>query len=170
MNRRAGLRLALVVSLLGLPALTQEQSGKAASVVAPPTGALKALIVHPPQIALDGPRAEQRIGVVGEYADGRRFDLSRRHDVEPTRDVGEVRTLTEDIGRVIAKHPHMSIRRQVVGSVLVQDRSDSGGRPLVLDRRDDQGRESIRTGEDSRRDVVLQDLTTEVLLGTGQLW
>jgi hypothetical protein len=39
--------------------------------------ALKNLIVYPAQITLDGPRDEQRIGVLGEYADGRAWDLSR---------------------------------------------------------------------------------------------
>src|SRR5262249_55164792 len=43
----------------------------------PPAAPLKALHVQPPQIVLDGPRGEQKIGVVGEYADGRRWDLSR---------------------------------------------------------------------------------------------
>ncbi len=42
-----------------------------------PAAALKSLTVHPAAIALDGPRDEQRIGVVGEYADGRAWDLSR---------------------------------------------------------------------------------------------
>jgi hypothetical protein len=36
-----------------------------------------ALNVHPPQIALDGPRSEQRLGVLAEDADGSRRDLSR---------------------------------------------------------------------------------------------
>ena len=35
------------------------------------------LIVYPESIDLKGPRAEQRLGVLGEYADGRRRDLSR---------------------------------------------------------------------------------------------
>src|SRR5262249_36456143 len=33
--------------------------------------------VFPTAIDLDGPRAGQRIGVLGEYVDGRRWDLSR---------------------------------------------------------------------------------------------
>ncbi len=42
-----------------------------------PKGALKNLVVYPAQITLDGPRDEQRVGVLGEYADGRQWDLSR---------------------------------------------------------------------------------------------
>src|SRR5437016_980125 len=43
----------------------------------PPKGQLKKLTVYPESIALNGPRAEQRLGVIGEYADGRQWDLSR---------------------------------------------------------------------------------------------
>jgi hypothetical protein len=43
----------------------------------PPRAALRTLTVFPASIDLDGPRAEQRIGVLGEYADGSRCDLSR---------------------------------------------------------------------------------------------
>jgi hypothetical protein len=46
-------------------------------VAEPPRTALRTLTVFPVAIDLDGPRAEQRIGVLGEYADGRRWDLSR---------------------------------------------------------------------------------------------
>jgi hypothetical protein len=46
-------------------------------VAVPPRAVLRALTVFPTAIDLDGPRAEQRIGVLGEYADGRRWDLSR---------------------------------------------------------------------------------------------
>lgn len=42
-----------------------------------PKAGLKTLTVYPATITLDGPRDEQRIGVVGEYADGRGWDLSR---------------------------------------------------------------------------------------------
>lgn len=45
---------------------------------APPTAALKALTVYPPSIELDGPRVVQRLIVLGEYADGRRWDLTRQ--------------------------------------------------------------------------------------------
>jgi hypothetical protein len=49
----------------------------------PPPGAnapgspLRALRVYPPKLNLSGPRDEQRLGVLGEYADGRQWDLSR---------------------------------------------------------------------------------------------
>ena len=39
----------------------------------PPTAPLRKLVVHPETVVLDGPRAAQRLGVLGEYADGRRW-------------------------------------------------------------------------------------------------
>src|SRR5690349_1602515 len=42
-----------------------------------PPAPLAALQVYPPRIALQGPRDEQRVGILGEYADGRSGDLSR---------------------------------------------------------------------------------------------
>jgi hypothetical protein len=60
--------LCLAVVLVGVPGLP----------AAEPTPAKpRQLIVYPTTIDLDGPRAEQRIGVLGEYADGRRTDVSR---------------------------------------------------------------------------------------------
>jgi hypothetical protein len=44
---------------------------------APPTGVVRRLDVFPRQITLAGPRAEERVGVLGLYADGRQWDLSR---------------------------------------------------------------------------------------------
>src|SRR5262245_56793706 len=43
----------------------------------PPTAALQKLMVFPGQVTLDGPRDEHRLVVLGEYADCRRWDLSR---------------------------------------------------------------------------------------------
>ncbi len=43
----------------------------------PPHAALQKLIVFPETITLHGLRDEQRLGVLGEYADGRQWDLSR---------------------------------------------------------------------------------------------
>src|SRR5215510_4612924 len=64
-----------VVLILLAPVLrAQEQAFPKADA---PRGALKNLIVYPAQITLEGPRDEQRIGVLGEYADGRAWDLSR---------------------------------------------------------------------------------------------
>ncbi|MBI1830630.1 MAG: DUF1549 domain-containing protein, partial [Planctomycetes bacterium] len=42
-----------------------------------PKVALQKLVVYPPRIELSGPRDEQRIGIVGEYAGGRSWDWSR---------------------------------------------------------------------------------------------
>src|SRR5262249_1968246 len=39
--------------------------------------ALKSLGVHPAKVELSGPRAEQHLGVLGEYADGQHRELSR---------------------------------------------------------------------------------------------
>jgi hypothetical protein len=58
-----------------LPAQQPAQKPLPASV--PPTAALKTLTVYPAQINLDGPRAEQHVGVLGEYVDGRAWDLGR---------------------------------------------------------------------------------------------
>ncbi len=61
--------IAVLVSARALPA--------AEPVAEAPRGTPRTLIVFPPAVDLDGPRAEQRLGVLGEYADGRRWDLSR---------------------------------------------------------------------------------------------
>jgi hypothetical protein len=42
-----------------------------------PNAALTKLLVQPERIDLNGPRSEQRLGVLAEYADGTRRDLSR---------------------------------------------------------------------------------------------
>jgi hypothetical protein len=42
----------------------------------PPAAAARQLTVFPPQIVLNGPRAEQRLGVLGIHADGRQWDHS----------------------------------------------------------------------------------------------
>jgi hypothetical protein len=66
--------------------------------------ALKNLIVYPAQITLDGPRDEQRIGVLGEYADGRAWDLSRDAAIVSSNpkvalvDGGVVRPVTDGEG------------------------------------------------------------------------
>src|SRR5262245_6321587 len=43
----------------------------------PPKSALKNLVIYPTDVKLDGPRDEQRLGVLGEFAEGRSWDLSR---------------------------------------------------------------------------------------------
>jgi hypothetical protein len=67
--------LCLAVALAGVRPLPAAEP-----TAQPPGAALRALTVFPKAIDLDGPRAEQRIGVLGEYADGRRWDLS--HDAK----------------------------------------------------------------------------------------
>src|SRR5437588_7229633 len=59
--------------LLGLVALALTARAHAD----PPQGQPAKLIVYPPEITLNGPRDEQRVGVLGVYADGRLCDLSR---------------------------------------------------------------------------------------------
>jgi hypothetical protein len=44
----------------------------------PPKVPLKALTIYPAAVTLDGPRDEQRLGVLGDYADGRQWDWSRQ--------------------------------------------------------------------------------------------
>jgi Protein of unknown function (DUF1549)/Protein of unknown function (DUF1553) len=43
----------------------------------PPRAALTSLTVFPPRVELTGPRAEQLLGVLGSYADGRTWELTR---------------------------------------------------------------------------------------------
>lgn len=50
---------------------------KQSPVAEAPMAVLKGLRVYPEAVALDGPRDEQRVGVVGDYADGRSWDLAR---------------------------------------------------------------------------------------------
>ncbi len=45
--------------------------------VEPPTGAPKELLIHPKEMKLVGPRDEQRVIVLGVWADGRKWDLTR---------------------------------------------------------------------------------------------
>jgi hypothetical protein len=59
----------------------------------PDNAELRSLTVHPASITLDGPRDEQRIGVLGEYADGRRRDLTR------------IAKYTSGVPRVVAVSP-----------------------------------------------------------------
>jgi hypothetical protein len=70
MNCRITPRGALVALLL-LP------TGAFGQQAAPPRAASQSIAIYPPRIALQGPRDEQRIGVLGDYADGRSWDLSR---------------------------------------------------------------------------------------------
>src|SRR5208283_1099673 len=67
------LAASLLLMLAASPALTAEPATKAA----PPAAPLQSLAVYPAEVHLNGPRDTQRLGVLGEYADGRRWDLSR---------------------------------------------------------------------------------------------
>src|SRR4051794_21490176 len=70
------LAYAALTLLAPAPAVAQAPAQPAVSAESP-RAALSRLTVYPPRIALDGPRDEQRLGVLGQYADGRAWDLSR---------------------------------------------------------------------------------------------
>ncbi len=67
----------LVASFLASGALLAGEPTPQPPKATPPTAALRSLTVFPAQVTLDGPRDAQRLGVLGEYADGRRWDWSR---------------------------------------------------------------------------------------------
>jgi hypothetical protein len=71
----ARLSAALLLAL-GVPALGP-LTGAARLGAAPPAGSPKQLVVYPPQVSLNGPRDEQRLVVLGVWADGRKWDLTR---------------------------------------------------------------------------------------------
>src|SRR5437899_4398497 len=62
------LALAAIAFSLGLPP-TQAETPRSAD--------LQSLRVYPAKVALAGPRAEQHLGVLGEYAGGKRRELTR---------------------------------------------------------------------------------------------
>lgn len=62
-------------SLAAVAALLVATTARAAD---PPAGAPRELQVYPPQVKLTGPRDQQQLVVVGVWADGRKFDLTRR--------------------------------------------------------------------------------------------
>lgn len=72
MSRFASAALAI---LLALPAVSPAQAKTPKAE--PPTAALTKFTVYPTHIELSGPRDEQRIGVVGDFADGRSWELTR---------------------------------------------------------------------------------------------
>lgn len=63
-------------SIVAFLAFLTPASG-APPAVAKPTASLKSLNVHPAKVVLDSPRAEQHLGVLGVFADGRSWDLAR---------------------------------------------------------------------------------------------
>jgi hypothetical protein len=80
MVTRAGVcRLACVLAPLLAPGVlpAKEPAVQSPPRATPPAAALRSLTVFPAAVTLEGPRDEQRLGVLGEYADGRRWDLGR---------------------------------------------------------------------------------------------
>lgn len=67
----------LTFLLIALPIRAAAPQDRPPPKAESPRAALQKLTVFPEKIALNGPRDEQRLGVIGEYADGRRWDLSR---------------------------------------------------------------------------------------------
>src|SRR5437868_1348729 len=67
----------LFVLLCAVPVTAAAQETKTPVKAAAPKAALKSLSLYPASVTLDGPRAEQRVGALGTYADGRTWDLSR---------------------------------------------------------------------------------------------
>jgi hypothetical protein len=63
--------------MLSSVASAQPAAQPTAQPAAKPAALLRNLAVYPPQMTLQGSRDEQRIGVIGEYADGQSRDLSR---------------------------------------------------------------------------------------------
>lgn len=55
----------------------EDQSETPIPVPKAPVGKATKLFIYPKKVELDGPRAEQRLIVVGEWPDGRRWDLTR---------------------------------------------------------------------------------------------
>ncbi|MFN4261874.1 MAG: DUF1553 domain-containing protein [Gemmataceae bacterium] len=75
--RRLAILGAVVLSPWGVAAAEPMMPAQPLPQAEPPKGAPQALEVFPASVNLDGPRAFQRLGVVGRYADGRQWDLSR---------------------------------------------------------------------------------------------
>ena len=72
---RSLLRAAIAAFLMA-PGLMAAEDSKTSPAETPRAPLVK-LSVFPAKVELSGPRDEQRIGVVGEYADGRTWDLTR---------------------------------------------------------------------------------------------
>lgn len=73
----------LLALVCAFPLTAAAQETKAPGKAEAPKAALKSLTIYPAAVALDGPRAEQRVGVLGTYADGRTWDLSRSAEFAP---------------------------------------------------------------------------------------
>jgi len=75
------IRCFTVLLFLTLPSFATAQDGAPKPTAIPaanaPTSALQGIAVYPERIDFTGPRDEQRIGVVGTYAEGRTWELTR---------------------------------------------------------------------------------------------
>jgi len=70
--------MGVVLALLAVDIVCAvEPTATATPKAEPPRAALRSLTVYPQSIDLDGPRAEQHVGVIGAYVDGRSWDLGR---------------------------------------------------------------------------------------------
>src|SRR5947199_4040268 len=73
-------RVVAVLVTGGLPPaarLAAQSPPVATGGLSAPAGSPKQLVVYPPRVKLSGPRDEQRLIVLGVWADGRRWDLTR---------------------------------------------------------------------------------------------
>jgi hypothetical protein len=75
-------------------------SGVRASEPQPPVGAPAKLVVYPKDVKLSGPRDEQRVIVLGVWADGRTWDLTRSATVTSTN--AKVATAEKGLVRPVA--------------------------------------------------------------------
>jgi hypothetical protein len=77
-NRAALLTLLTLVAILLRPAVSlPAEPARPAAQPAAPQAPVRALLVYPPEIDLNGPRDSQQVIVLDEYADGRQRDLTR---------------------------------------------------------------------------------------------
>ncbi|MBI1913508.1 MAG: DUF1553 domain-containing protein [Planctomycetes bacterium] len=67
----------MMLRTLSLAALAFSLGLQSAQADAPPSAALQSLRVYPAKVELIGPRAEQHLGVLGEYTDGQMRELTR---------------------------------------------------------------------------------------------
>jgi len=70
-------RILGIFVLAVLPTFALGQAKTPVPKAEPPSSALVKLVTYPEAIELTGPRDEQRLGVVGEFADGRTWELTR---------------------------------------------------------------------------------------------
>jgi hypothetical protein len=95
MTYRTAARGALLALLL-LPDLARSQPSPATPKAEPPAAPLRSLVVYPGQITLNGPRDEQHLGILGEYGDGRSWDLGLVAQVVS----GDPNVITIDAGNI----------------------------------------------------------------------